>query len=330
MIPTWILHVYLLLCAAVPFTSASFGDRTPQFRNCVSACESYCVHFPEQNAPDLRELDPPNGQQSLSFILQCFGWSCESECKYRCMWVIEEKKLQKQQKVVQYYGKWPFKRMLGLQEPASVLFSFLNLWVVLDIFSKIKQRDSRENEYRNLWLVNYILNIVAWVASITFHTRDITITERLDYFAATLSIMFTFYASIIQILGIKFLVLIGTPMCIAYCMHVTYLMTADYFDYGWNMKFNAIPVVSMIPLWSLRWAFYRRKEPHVWKACAFVIMLPFAAACEVFDFPPLWNFLDAHALWHALTIPLGYLWGQFVLDQLDDQQRKYKQDSKII
>lgn len=67
--------------------------------------------------------------------------------------------------------------------------------------------------------------------------------------------MFTFYASIIQILGIKFLVLIGTPMCIAYCMHVTYLMTADYFDYGWNMKFNAIPVVSMIPLWSLRLMF---------------------------------------------------------------------------
>ncbi|KAJ7566674.1 hypothetical protein O6H91_02G114000 [Diphasiastrum complanatum] len=28
---------------------------------------------------------------------------------------------------VTYHGKWPFDRILGLQEPASVVFSLLNL-----------------------------------------------------------------------------------------------------------------------------------------------------------------------------------------------------------
>ena len=29
--------------------------------------------------------------------------------------------------ILQFHGKWPFHRFLGMQEPASVLFSLLNL-----------------------------------------------------------------------------------------------------------------------------------------------------------------------------------------------------------
>ena len=36
-----------------------------------------------------------------------------------------------------------------------------------------------------------------------------------------------------------------------------------------------------------------------------VLVLPLAAATELMDFPPLGWLLDAHAIWHALTIPLG-------------------------
>jgi hypothetical protein len=35
---------------------------------------------------------------------------------------------------------------------------------------------------------------------------------------------------------------------------------------------------------------------------------------QVFDFPPWRNLIDAHAVWHAGTIPLAYLWYSFLTD----------------
>eukprot|EP01041_Mallomonas_annulata_P008311 gene8311-17107_t len=36
-----------------------------------------------------------------------------------------------------------------------------------------------------------------------------------------------------------------------------------------------------------------------------------AALLEVLDFPPLFDALDAHSLWHAATIPIGFIWYKF-------------------
>ena len=36
-----------------------------------------------------------------------------------------------------------------------------------------------------------------------------------------------------------------------------------------------------------------------------------ASALELFDFPPIYGICDAHALWHAATVPLGFLWYRF-------------------
>jgi len=41
---------------------------------------------------------------------------------------IMDKVFEKGEPVQQYYGKWPFWRLLGMQEPASLLFSTLNFW----------------------------------------------------------------------------------------------------------------------------------------------------------------------------------------------------------
>jgi len=37
-----------------------------------------------------------------------------------------------------------------------------------------------------------------------------------------------------------------------------------------------------------------------------------ALLLEVLDFPPAGGLLDAHALWHAATVPLAYLFYGFV------------------
>jgi hypothetical protein len=42
--------------------------------------------------------------------------------------------------VYQYYGKWPFIRFLGMQEPAAVLFSIGNLVMHFQAFLNIRKR----------------------------------------------------------------------------------------------------------------------------------------------------------------------------------------------
>jgi hypothetical protein len=37
-----------------------------------------------------------------------------------------------------------------------------------------------------------------------------------------------------------------------------------------------------------------------------------AAMMEIFDFPPWASLLDAHATWHACTVPLGFMWYKFL------------------
>ena len=47
-----------------------------------------------------------------------------------------------------------------------------------------------------------------------------------------------------------------------------------------------------------------------------IFQLSFVAAAmlELFDFPPFLGIFDAHALWHACTIPLGFVWYDFIAE----------------
>lgn len=82
-------------------------------------------------------------------------WSWEDNCRYDCMQRIVQQRLDRGLPVLQYHGKWPFVRVAGIQEPASVLFSLLNLgayvvgfpafWAAIkndDFFGKVATRAS--------------------------------------------------------------------------------------------------------------------------------------------------------------------------------------------
>lgn len=45
-----------------------------------------------------------------------------------------------------------------------------------------------------------------------------------------------------------------------------------------------------------------------------IIFLILASCLEVFDFPPIARALDAHALWHAATVPLAAMWYQWLIE----------------
>lgn len=46
----------------------------------------------------------------------------------------------------------------------------------------------------------------------------------------------------------------------------------------------------------------------------FVLSVNLAALFEVLDFPPLLGLVDAHSMWHALTVPLTPLWYRFMCE----------------
>ena len=94
-------------------------------------------------------------------------------------------------RVHQFHGKWPFYRVWGVQEPASVLFSVGNL--VANGHAWWRTRTSVPTSYRpyRRYLLWYsVVNMHAWLWSALFHTRDLPFTERMDYFSAAAVILY--------------------------------------------------------------------------------------------------------------------------------------------
>lgn len=132
-----------ILLASRPI-AASNGDRSPFFRNCVQQCQA--DNCTENSESIMFTLDALVFRKMLSAVLYgFFDWSCTDNCAYECMWPTVELFEQNGWQVPQFYGKWPFVRLLGMQEPASVVFSFLNFgatWWGIQTFRKNVQPDS--------------------------------------------------------------------------------------------------------------------------------------------------------------------------------------------
>ena len=78
-------------------------------------------------------------------------------------------------------------------------------------------------------------------------------------------------------------------------------------SYGVNMAIGA-GTVGSAGLCGLGWTFAIRTRPYVWKLQLFVFCMICAASLEViFDFPPFFDLMDAHAIWHGLTPLLFHL-----------------------
>lgn len=153
--------------------------------------------------------------------------------------------------------------------------------------------------------------MASWVFSMIFHTRDFSLTEQLDYFAAGASVLYGLYYTTIRIFRMdqggkktKSMLRVWTLLCFClYAAHVTYLKWFAW-DYTYNMAANVVVGVIQNMMWS--WFSYERykKSGRAWAmwpgfVVAWVIM---AMSLELLDFPPWWGYLDAHSLWHLGTV----------------------------
>ena len=266
-----------------------------------------------------------------------------------------------ERQTVQFFGKWPHVRLLGMQESLSVLFSLLNLLVQLDAFAGAFG-PALPNTYplRHVYRNHLRIASVAWVASAVFHARDLWWTERLDYFSAAAVLLSGLFLSVARLLHLQpdtrlYRRVLGAFVG-AWVLHVLYLLSHKRFDYSYNMAACTCVGVVHNSLWlayalaprivlrtaaqladqrgTQQWmrAVPRRGQPKphgneedevehravptlpstgplprqrllLLVACMFA-----APALELFDFPPIARLLDAHALWHLVTVPLTAAW----------------------
>jgi len=297
----------LLICIFIHSTTQSAGDNSPFYQKCLEKCNIL-------NCTDdgLNFLN--NNKQSL--ILKITQWSCDDECRYDCMWQTVIAFHKRKWRVPQFHGKWPFIRILGLQEPASVAFSLLNLYLHIRMIRKFRKQVRPDSPLYFMWHFFCMVCINAWFWSSVFHARDFPFTELMDYSCAFSIVLVSCYCMVLRVLRNAprtILVILTTFFLAVFLNHVAYLSTGR-FSYSYNMQLN-IAVGGFTGIGWFAWCAYNRKrQPYTWKCAAFVTLGALSALLEVIDQPPLFFMYDYHSLWHLSSAPLTLLFYNFIID----------------
>ena len=220
--------------------------------------------------------------------------------------------------IVQYHGKWPFHRFLGIQEPFSVLFSALNFLAHQRGLATVRRAIPADYPLRRFYVAFAYFGMASWVFSMVFHTRDLDLTEKLDYFGAGASVMYGFYYTPVRIFRLEqsrppikqTLLRLWTVVCVAlYIAHISYL-TLWTWDYTYNMAANVAAGIVQNILWSWFSIARYRKLKKTWAAWPGLIVawLVLAMSMELLDFPPWAGMVDAHSLWHLGTVVPTVWW----------------------
>ena len=148
--------LYALLLALFTSVWASSGDQDINFIQCIQLCNI-------QNCG-------ASSTYSMPLVLKLTRWTCDEDCKYGCMHEITDKRIRTGKPIEQYYGKWPFWRFAGAQEPASVVFSLINLLVHWKGISKARRVPDNHpmKRYYRRWS---LLAVNMWIWSTVFHIR---------------------------------------------------------------------------------------------------------------------------------------------------------------
>ncbi|KAG0042226.1 hypothetical protein BGZ83_000747 [Gryganskiella cystojenkinii] len=324
------LAVAIAACASVTLVAASSGDRQEEYQSCVADCDRDICQ-PTSPSALAAFTDEQREVRDGSVSQRLFWWSCLDNCRYLCMQTITQVALLKNEPVHQYHGKWPFYRLWGMQEPASVLFSILNGYMHFLAWPKLKRAIPEGYYLRPFYLGYAIVGMNTWLWSAVYHARDWPSTEKLDYFSAGTAITYGLFYTVIRVFHIasrRTQFLWGLVCLIPLLLHIGYLGLI-HFDYGYNMAATASVGLLHNLVW-IGWCIKHWNErPYSWEPVASCILITAAMCLEILDFAPLWGILDAHSLWHAATIPLVPIWYRFLLKDTEWEVRNRKGANQV-
>ncbi|PUZ58386.1 hypothetical protein GQ55_5G505800 [Panicum hallii var. hallii] len=330
----WIVRFASLLALGLVLSSAeaSLGDADPRYRTCVKECQTTgiigenIISHCQSKENDTSVGGSWYNQEQI--YMQWKQLTCTTDCRYFCMMQREGERQSLGLTPVKYHGKWPFLRISVFQEPLSAALSAINLlmhfvgWLSFYLLVKYKlplrpQTKRTYYEYTSLWHIYAILSMNAWFWSSIFHTRDIDLTEKLDYSSAVALLGYSLILSLLRAFNVKdeaTRVMFAAPILAFVTTHILYLNFYEL-DYGWNMKVCVVMAVVQLLTWAV-WAGVTR-HPSRLKIWTVVFGGALAMLLELYDFPPYMGYADAHSLWHASTIPLTYLWWSFIKDDAE-------------
>ncbi|CAH8848307.1 unnamed protein product [Trichobilharzia szidati] len=325
-----------VLSFILPPASTSVGDRSYVFHKCSKNClNEMCESSLLSNKQNYWD-EYFNSSQSVVFE-HTILWDCKSECKYRCMWSTVSAFERDGLPVPQFNGKWPFVRLWGIQEPASAVFSFVNLIFICFMFYRFYKFVPFNAPMYKTWVVQTLFSVNAWIWSIVFHTRDTSFTEKMDYFSALAFVVASVMAVHQRIFNPNRLVtvLFSSVLLAFFANHVNY-MTYVNFDYGYNMTVN----ISFGVINCFSWLFFSmyicdyKKQPYVIYCWLSVTSLSLFMLLELWDFVPIvWTF-DSHALWHASSVFVIIPWYKFIIADclylLKQNQLKSDMQSELV
>ncbi|KAG5607280.1 hypothetical protein H5410_028772 [Solanum commersonii] len=248
------------LCWVILFVSFSFlfgafdasiGDIDPLYRACIVQCEKtgcageICLQHCKYSLLN---------SQKEPLYMQLNQRDCPTDCKYHCMVKREKKRSSLGFGPVKYYGKWPLKRIFGLQEPLSVAFSALNLAKNVQGCLSFFNLDKKTSyNYAALWHIYGFLSVNSCVWSVVFHSRGMEITEKLDCTSAVALLGFSLIISILRSFNIKnepARVLASSPLFAFTITHILYLNNYQM-DHGWNTKVCVTMGVAQLLIWAI-------------------------------------------------------------------------------
>jgi post-GPI attachment to proteins factor 3 len=201
-------------------------------------------------------------------------WDDISECQYICMREISDAREVKGLSTYKYFGHWPYHRILGIQEPASCLFSFLNAIPHIYNLLYCRSQFTSKTYFMSHWLVAYgCVAVIAWFSSCLFHARKIGILIDLDYMSALLLLSLGLWLAIRRSLAVTIFNknYIFTSVCFtAGCLIVIYQlggMVLGHVNFGRHMEVSIAVAACQACVWVL-WSM-GRPTPH-WKTCLII------------------------------------------------------------
>lgn len=355
---------FFLLSAASP------GDRLDVFQDCVRDCDILtCQNSQLYSVPDRKYMrsivraqrrDHIFDELPLSADLRLIGWNCFDNCDYQCQRIVTKNRRAQGLETLQFHGKWPFLRILGVQELFSTIFSIANFiphyWgFKLLLQSYMDSRRCGERDLCNLYFSYMIISVAAmcaWCFSTVFHLRDTWNREKLDYYLAGATVLSGLYGVTVRTFQLfktendRKRKLFAAVLVLAYFGHLIRL-SVDW-SYTYNMRANVLTGVVQNFLWinhslvtfkslymkenvslaessksNVRFknsksadltfkGLYRQLiNPEVrWTLTPIFLVCSviFGMSFELFDFPPVFDLVDAHAVWHFVTIWPAIVW----------------------
>ncbi|KAJ0809417.1 hypothetical protein HanPI659440_Chr01g0014621 [Helianthus annuus] len=147
MVRCYWISLFLTFSCCLGVLHASVGDADPSIRSCLNDCE----------------------------ITGCVGEICFPHCNFSSDSASvnrEKDRAASGYEPVKYHGKWPFKRVFGIQVPASVAFYALNLamhfhgwlsfFILLHYKLPVKADKKLYYEYAGLWHLYALLALNSW------------------------------------------------------------------------------------------------------------------------------------------------------------------------